>query len=92
VVVVLPPAGSRLLTRELLYTAVTRSQIRLTIVGSEPAIRAAVDRPIARASGLADERMSASLRRRLDEAAPFAVVPFVWALMRMYAAAAGSPE
>ncbi|MFO0628948.1 MAG: hypothetical protein U0325_25455 [Polyangiales bacterium] len=27
-----------------------------------------------RASGLADERMSASLRRRLDEAAPFAVV------------------
>ena len=27
-----------------------------------------------RASGLADERMSASLRRRLDEAAPFAAV------------------
>lgn len=54
VVVVLPDIRSAVLTRELLYTAVTRAQTRLTIVGSEAAIRAGVDRPVARASGLAE--------------------------------------
>ena len=49
---VLPPAASPLLTRELLYTAVTRARTALRIVGSEDAVRAAVTRPIARASGL----------------------------------------
>jgi len=51
-VVSLPPAGSPILTRELLYTAVTRAKDQLTVVGSESSIRAAVDRPVARASGL----------------------------------------
>jgi len=54
VVVVLPPAGSRLATRELLYTAVTRARSRVTIVGDEPALRAAVQERIIRASGLRD--------------------------------------
>jgi exodeoxyribonuclease V alpha subunit len=49
---VVPAAGSRLLTRELLYTAVTRAQERLILVGSEEPIRAAIARPISRASGL----------------------------------------
>jgi exodeoxyribonuclease V alpha subunit len=49
---VVPAAGSRLLTRELLYTAVTRAQERLIVVGAEEPIRAAVARPISRASGL----------------------------------------
>lgn len=49
---VVPAAGSRLLTRELLYTAVTRARERLIVVGSEEAIRSAVERPISRASGL----------------------------------------
>jgi exodeoxyribonuclease V alpha subunit len=53
-VVVVPDVASQLLTRELLYTAVTRAQQRLIVVGSEDAIRAAVRRPIARASGLRD--------------------------------------
>jgi exodeoxyribonuclease V alpha subunit len=47
-----PPSGSRLLTRELLYTAVTRAQERLILVGGEDPIRAAIERPISRASGL----------------------------------------
>jgi exodeoxyribonuclease V alpha subunit len=47
-----PSADSRLLTRELLYTAVTRAQERLILVGTEGSIRAAVARPITRASGL----------------------------------------
>lgn len=50
--VVLPPPASRILTRELLYTAVTRARERLIIIGAEDAIRAAVARPVARASGL----------------------------------------
>ncbi|HMJ36512.1 MAG TPA: exodeoxyribonuclease V subunit alpha [Baekduia sp.] len=50
--VVVPPATSRILTRELLYTAVTRARRQLIVVGTEDAIRAAVARPAARASGL----------------------------------------
>ena len=52
VTVVLPPAGSPLLTRELLYTAVTRARSRVRVLGSEEAVRAAVERPVRRASGL----------------------------------------
>ncbi len=50
--VILPAVDSRILTRELLYTAVTRARNRLILVGDEAAIRAAVSRPVARASGL----------------------------------------
>ncbi len=52
VTVVLPPAESPLLTRELLYTAVTRARASVRIVGTEESVRAAVARPVARASGL----------------------------------------
>ena len=52
VVVVLPPVSSPILTRELLYTAVTRGRRRLVVIGAEDSVRAAVSRPIARASGL----------------------------------------
>ena len=47
-----PDHDSRVLTRELLYTAVTRARERLIVVGPELSIRAAIDRPITRASGL----------------------------------------
>ena len=49
---VLPPPDSPLLTRELLYTAVTRARQHVLIIGSEEAIRRAVQRPANRASGL----------------------------------------
>jgi exodeoxyribonuclease V alpha subunit len=52
--VVLPDPASRVLTRELLYTAVTRARERLILVGTEEMVRAAVGRPVARASGLGD--------------------------------------
>ncbi len=48
----LPTVGSRVLTRELLYTAVTRAEDELVLVGTEEPIRAAIERPITRASGL----------------------------------------
>jgi exodeoxyribonuclease V alpha subunit len=50
--VLLPEPGSRILTRELLYTATTRARRRLIVAGTEAAVRAAVARPVARASGL----------------------------------------
>lgn len=53
VVVVLPDAESPLLTRELLYTAVTRAQTRVWLVGSEAVVRSAINRSVPRASGLA---------------------------------------
>lgn len=53
VAVIVPPLGSRLLTRELLYTAVTRAQDHLMVVGARNALGAAVQSPAQRSSGLA---------------------------------------
>jgi exodeoxyribonuclease V alpha subunit len=52
VTVILPPADSPLLTRELLYTAVTRARERIRVVGTPEAVRAGVLRRVRRASGL----------------------------------------
>ena len=52
ITVVLPPAESPLMTRELLYTAVTRARGHVRIIGTEEAVRAAIARPAGRASGL----------------------------------------
>ncbi|MFL6063071.1 MAG: exodeoxyribonuclease V subunit alpha [Friedmanniella sp.] len=49
---VVPPPESPLLTRELLYTAVTRATQRVLVLGTEAAVRQAVRRPALRASGL----------------------------------------
>ncbi|MEI7887250.1 MAG: exodeoxyribonuclease V subunit alpha [Actinomycetes bacterium] len=53
VVVSMPPPPSRILTRELLYTAVTRAKEKLTIVATEESITEAIKREVARSSGLA---------------------------------------
>jgi exodeoxyribonuclease V alpha subunit len=53
VTVLLPQQDSRLLMRELFYTAVTRAKKRVLVVGAESAVRAAVERRAVRASGLA---------------------------------------
>lgn len=53
VLLMLPAEDSRVLTRELLYTGVTRARERVTIFGSPAIIRAATERTTARASGLA---------------------------------------
>ncbi|HWG74707.1 MAG TPA: exodeoxyribonuclease V subunit alpha [Acidimicrobiales bacterium] len=52
VTLVLPDAASAILTRQLLYTAVTRARRHVAVVGPEASVLAAVARPIARASGL----------------------------------------
>jgi exodeoxyribonuclease V alpha subunit len=54
VVVVLPQSGSRIVTRELLYTGITRPQKRLTLVATLASIETAIKTPIRRATGLAE--------------------------------------
>jgi exodeoxyribonuclease V alpha subunit len=63
--VVLPDEESRLLTRELLYTAVTRAQDLVRVVGTEAAIRSAVEHEVQRASGLRG-RLRSALDRSVD--------------------------
>ncbi|NLA35813.1 MAG: exodeoxyribonuclease V subunit alpha [Actinobacteria bacterium] len=53
-IVALPPSWVPILTRELLYTGITRAKERVTVVGDESAIRRAVSTPVSRASGLRD--------------------------------------
>ncbi|WP_167580767.1 exodeoxyribonuclease V subunit alpha [Kineococcus rubinsiae] len=47
------PAVSPLATREMLYTAITRARRHVRVIGSADAVAAAVERPLARATGLA---------------------------------------
>ncbi|OBI69334.1 exodeoxyribonuclease V subunit alpha [Mycobacterium sp. E796] len=61
VTVLMPPEDSRLLTRELFYTAVTRAKVKVRVVGSEPSVRAAIGRRAVRASGLARRLQTARL-------------------------------
>jgi exodeoxyribonuclease V alpha subunit len=60
ITVLMPPADSRLLTRELLYTAVTRAKHKVRVVGPEASVRAAVGRRAVRASGLAHRLQSSA--------------------------------
>jgi exodeoxyribonuclease V alpha subunit len=57
-IVVLPERPSQILTRELLYTGVTRARDRVTVVGSREVIEAAIRTPIRRATGLAERLRS----------------------------------
>jgi exodeoxyribonuclease V alpha subunit len=59
ITVLLPEADSRLLTRELFYTAVTRAQEHVRVVGSEAAVRAAVATHAQRATGLSQRLRAA---------------------------------
>jgi exodeoxyribonuclease V alpha subunit len=52
VLFVLPESDSRILTRELFYTAVTRAKSRLTVISTKEAVRKCLTGKIERASGL----------------------------------------
>jgi exodeoxyribonuclease V alpha subunit len=54
VVVVLPEESSRICTREMLYTGVSRAKKKVTIVGSREGLEHMLRTPVLRASGLAD--------------------------------------
>lgn len=51
---VLPPVDSPLLTRELLYTGLTRAREFVRVIGTPEQLRAAIERRAARASGLGE--------------------------------------
>jgi exodeoxyribonuclease V alpha subunit len=51
---VLPDTDTRILTRELLYTGITRARERVSLVGSADMVRMATLRTVARASGLVE--------------------------------------
>lgn len=55
VLLVLPPRRSPVITRELLYTAVTRARKSVTILGPGAVLREAVRTPVLRASGLSEQ-------------------------------------
>jgi exodeoxyribonuclease V alpha subunit len=51
---VLPPGGAEVLSRELVYTGITRARQQFTLIEAEAGLlEAAIDRPSLRASGLA---------------------------------------
>lgn len=52
IAVVLPEPGSRLLSRELLYTAITRARRSVLLFASQAALRTCIEHPVQRASGL----------------------------------------
>ena len=53
VTLVLPPLGSPLLTRDLLYTAITRATTSVRVVGTVEQVRTAMATETRRVSGLA---------------------------------------
>ena len=61
---VLPATSSRVLSRELVYTAITRARRAVRIVGTSAILAAAIATPTRRDSGLATRMAEA--RRRLD--------------------------
>ncbi|MFH5885829.1 exodeoxyribonuclease V subunit alpha [Halalkalibaculum sp. DA3122] len=54
IAVILPPRVSQVSSREMLYTAVTRSRERCTIIGDKQVLEGTVKRKIDRSSGLKD--------------------------------------
>ncbi|WP_246081702.1 exodeoxyribonuclease V subunit alpha [Nocardioides litoris] len=68
VTVLLPDDTSRLLTRELFYTAVTRARSHVRVVGTEAAVRAAVLQRAQRATGLAERIRGATSGAEAAEA------------------------
>jgi len=61
VLVILPKnAGIQILTRELLYTAVTRAKTKATIQGTATVLAAATDRKVERASGITERILKAN--------------------------------
>ncbi|NTV03213.1 MAG: exodeoxyribonuclease V subunit alpha [Chlorobiaceae bacterium] len=63
VLLVLPPEDSPLLTRELLYTAITRAKGSIGIIGNDAVFSAAVRRRTERRSGLRDALLAKGIQR-----------------------------
>ena len=60
VLVVLPPGGSSIMTRELLYTAVTRAKGRVALASDAVTVAAMIDNPMRRMTGLRERLWGAT--------------------------------
>ncbi|MDB4989179.1 MAG: exodeoxyribonuclease subunit alpha [Myxococcaceae bacterium] len=58
VAIVLPERPSRILSRELLYTAITRAKHGVTLYANEAALRASIVQRVTRSSGLVDRLLT----------------------------------
>ncbi len=67
VLIVLPDREGPTLTRELIYTAVSRARSRVEIWHRAPVLRAAIERTVDRASGLPDALVKGSALNALGE-------------------------
>ncbi len=63
---ILPPIDTPLLSRELIYTAVTRSRTSVSILGSEAVLKAGIARTTRRSSGLKKWFTSEQVSRQLE--------------------------
>jgi exodeoxyribonuclease V alpha subunit len=66
VLLILPDKESPVLTRELIYTGLTRARSRVEVWFQESVLRAAIARTIQRGSGLRDRLCEAGRRRNSD--------------------------
>ncbi len=73
--VILPEVEIPLITRELLYTAVTRARRAVTIVGPRAPLLAAIGRRVERHSGLSEKMRAALQRHDRAVAAPRSIAP-----------------
>ncbi|HTG44500.1 MAG TPA: exodeoxyribonuclease V subunit alpha, partial [Verrucomicrobiae bacterium] len=64
ILLLLPESDSPLLTRELLYTALTRARNQVEVWATEPVLRAAITRRVTRVSGLRDALRAEALESR----------------------------
>ncbi|CBW76795.1 Exodeoxyribonuclease V alpha chain (EC 3.1.11.5) (plasmid) [Mycetohabitans rhizoxinica HKI 454] len=65
---VLPPTFSRALSRELIYTAVTRARAQITIIGTRAVLAQAIGTPTRRDTGLSARLRYAEARARRETA------------------------
>jgi exodeoxyribonuclease V alpha subunit len=66
VLLILPNRESPVLTRELIYTGITRARKSIEVWGSEHIFRTAVSRRIERTSGLRDALWGSPVTDRMD--------------------------
>ena len=66
VLFVIPPRLSPVVTRELLYTGITRAKKKVTIAGSMEVIKEAVNIPVHRSSAITEMIEKALLNTRLS--------------------------
>jgi exodeoxyribonuclease V alpha subunit len=62
-VLLAPDEGNRILSRQLLYTAVSRARRRVELWSSDAVLRAALDRPVEREGGLRERLLGMPTRK-----------------------------